>query len=405
MNLSFSPDDILTHAVAEHIDGDRVKQALEKGEKLRVKLGIDPTSPDIHLGRSIALWKLRAFQELGCDIHLIIGDVTGQVGDASDKESERPMLSEDEIAKNLASYEEQVWLVLNPAKKSLVHFHRNSEWLNKLTLKELALLADSFSVNSFVKRELITRRLEEGSRVSLREMLYPLMQGYDSVMVEADVELGGTDQRFNLLAGRTLQERAGQAPQALLMNPIVAGTDGRKMSSSWGNVIALLDTPVDKFGKLMSIADGLMAEYLWLLPRSACPFTQEELVERMEHENPRDLKLQLAWSLVALYHGEAEADRVKDGYIKQFSEGRLPEELPEVAASSITVSEEGLIDLMGLLVQTGLAPSRSEARRLVEGRGVRLEGEVQPDPFHLYAPSSLIGQVLQVGKRAHVRIV
>jgi tyrosyl-tRNA synthetase len=402
MNISFGVADVLEHAVAEAIDGEVVKAALAAGKSLKVKLGIDPTSPDVHLGRSIPLWRLRAFQELGCEIHLIIGDFTGQVGDTSDKDSERPMLTEAQIAENMARYEEQMWMVLNPEKRDSVHIHRNSEWLSKLSFGELTHLADAFSVNTFIKRELVARRIEAGSRVSLREMLYPVMQGFDSLAVEADVELGGTDQRFNLLAGRTLQEQKGLKPQAIIMNPLINGTDGRKMSSSWGNVIKLLDSPTDKFGKMMTVPDETMAEYLLVLPRSIWPFTQQELTERMKAENPRDLKLQLAWSLVALYHGEEEADRVREGYIKQFSEGQLPEEIEEVQLSHISL-DQGTIDLVGLLVHLNLASSRSEARRLIEQGGVKVNQEVQHNLELRLTPTP--DTLIQVGKRNFRRIV
>lgn len=402
MNISFGVSDVLEHAVADAIDADVVRQALQEGKRLKVKLGIDPTSPDVHLGRSIPLWRLRAFQELGCEIHLIIGDFTGQVGDTSDKDSERPMLTEAQIAENMVRYEEQMWLILNPEKRDLVHIHKNSEWLSKLSFGELTHLADAFSVNSFIKRELVARRLEEGSRVSLREMLYPVMQGYDSLAVEADVELGGTDQRFNLLAGRTLQEQKGLKPQAIIMNTLIHGTDGRKMSSSWGNVIKLLDSPTDKFGKMMTVPDEVMGEYLLVLPRSTWPFTQEELAQRMSTENPRDLKMQLAWTIVALYHGEEEANHVKEAYIKQFSEGQLPEDIEEVPLGHISL-DQGTIDLVGLLVHLNLAPSRSEARRLIEQGGVRINSEVQANVEQRVTPTP--DMLIQVGKRNFRRIV
>jgi tyrosyl-tRNA synthetase len=402
MTISFTPEDVLEHAVAEIIGDGRIRSALAKGEKLRVKLGIDPTSPDVHLGRSIPLWRMRAFQELGCEIHIIIGDFTGQVGDTSDKDAERPMLSEATITENMARYEEQLWLILNPAKKEMVHIHRNSEWLAKLSFGELTHLADAFSVNTFIKRELIQRRIDAGSRVSLREMLYPLMQGYDSLAIEADVELGGTDQRFNLLAGRTLQEQKGLEPQSIIMNTLVNGTDGRKMSSSWGNVIKLLDTSVDKFGKTMTVPDDIMSDYLLFLPRSIWPFSQQDLAERMVTENPRDLKMSIAWTLVALYHGEDEADRVKEAYISQFSDGQLPEDIEEVPMKHIAL-DQGSIDLVGLLVHLNLAGSRGDARRLIEQGGVRIDSQVQSDIAHRVTPTPAM--LIQVGKRNFRRLV
>lgn len=384
-------------AVAEIIGQEELEKALAGGQKLRIKLGIDPTSPNIHLGRSIPLWRLRAFQELGHEIHLIIGDFTGQIGDTSDKTSERPMLSQEIVQENLRCYLEQFWMVLNKEKADLVTIHYNSEWLNGLTLAQISTMADAFSVNQFIKRELIARRLEEGSRVSLREMLYPLMQGYDSVALKASVELGGTDQRFNLLAGRLLQEQAGQAPQAIIMNHLISGTDGRKMSSSWGNVITLLDTPQDKFGKIMSIKDDLLAQYLLVLPLSARPFSEDEITEKLAAgANPRDLKMQLAETLVELYHGAEVATQMRQQFIAQFQENKVPEEMEvyKVGAEQLSVIE--------IMANSGLAPSRSEARRLIDQKGVKVDGETVVDPNMILTIKD--DQVVQVGKRRFVRL-
>ncbi|MEP7162941.1 MAG: tyrosine--tRNA ligase [Candidatus Moraniibacteriota bacterium] len=251
-------EELLNRGVAEVIDRDNLRRRLLGGKPLRVKLGIDPTSPNIHLGRSVVLLKLRDFQELGHQIVFIVGDFTGQIGDTSDKESERPMLSEEEVKKNMERYTEQAGKLLDLSK---VEVHHNSDWLGKLGYQEIGRDADVFSLSEFIARENIKKRLDVGKRISLRELLYPLMQGHDSVEVRADVELGGTDQRFNLLAGRRLQEMAGQKSQDILMTNLILGTDGRKMSSSWGNTINLLDTPTDMFGKIMSIPDYLIISY------------------------------------------------------------------------------------------------------------------------------------------------
>jgi tyrosyl-tRNA synthetase len=404
LSLQFTEEDCLSHGVTEIIGGENLREAL-RTRALKVKLGIDPTSPLIHLGRSITLWRLRAFQELGHEIHFIIGDFTGQIGDTSDKDVERPMLSRETIEENLRRYEEQVWLILNPDKREKVFFHRNSEWLAALSLAEVGALADAFSVNSFIKRELVAKRLESGSRVSLREMLYPLMQGYDSVQLGADVEIGGTDQRFNLLAGRTLQERYGQAPQAVIMNHLIAGTDGRKMSSSWGNVITLLDSPEDKFGKLMRIPDEILEEYLLIFPLSAQPFSQEELRDRLKRgENPRDLKLAMAEALVALYHGQEIARQTREQFIAQFQ----LQQLPEGEAMVQVAWREGLTVLDALVADPAIAGSRSEARRLIQPNGVKIgpyasgrpfTGEKCTDPFRQVQS----GEVIVVGRKA-VRI-
>jgi tyrosyl-tRNA synthetase len=397
MNITFSEKDCLEWAVDEIIGKAELESALARGRKLRIKLGIDPTSPNIHLGRSIPLWRLRAFQELGHEIHFIIGDFTGQIGDTSDKDAERPMLSKEVIDGNLQEYMDQVWMILNPTKKDLVHVHYNSEWLAGLGLGALSVLADSFSVNQFIKRELISKRLETGSRVSLREMLYPLMQGYDSIMVNADVEVGGTDQRFNLLAGRVLQERGGQNAQAIIMNHLVAGTDGRKMSSSWGNVITLRDSPEDKFGKVMAILDGLIEKYLLFLPYFAQPYSSEELHVRIASgENPRDLKMLLASAIVELYHGEDEARRAAAEFAAVFSQHQMPESMPEAM-----VGEE--VDIADVLLPLSFVESKSDLRRLVEQGGVRFDGVVLTSYPSLLTVSH--PGILQVGKRKFVRLI
>jgi tyrosyl-tRNA synthetase len=396
MKLTFSSRDVLEWNTDEVIDTHGVLKALENpATPLRVKLGIDPTSSNLHLGRTIPLWRLRAFQEMGHHVDIVIGDFTGRVGDTSDKDAERPMLSQEEVEKNYQSYFDQIWMILNPEKRDQVTIHLNSTWLGKLSFYEVAELADIFSVNDFVKRELIARRLESGKRVSLREQLYPLMQGCDSVALRSDVELGGTDQRFNLLAGRALLENAGLRPQAIITNDLIAGTDGRKMSSSWGNVIALVDSAEEKFGKVLSIADEVLPQYLGLLPFSAQPFTSEVLAQRLAAgENPRDLKLAIAWSIVTLYHGEEAADHAKAGWVAQFSEHQLPENIEEVVLSLPT-------DIVSVMVDAGGASTRSDAKRLLEQGGVRIDGAVVTD----FKQEISVPALLQVGKRHYRKII
>jgi tyrosyl-tRNA synthetase len=399
--LSFDEDDGLRFGVEEVIGLEKLQLAFKNKQKLRVKFGIDPTSPNIHLGRSIPLWRLRAFQELGHEIHLVIGDFTGQIGDTSDKESERPRLSSETIQQNLAFYMEQFWQILNPTKKELVIIHYNSEWLSKLSLAEISQYADAFSLNQFIKRELIARRLDTGSHISLRELLYPLMQGYDSVYLKADLEIGGSDQRFNILAGRDLQAYLGQPTQAVILNTLINGTDGRKMSSSWGNVISLRDTPRDKFGKMMSIPDQLMSDYLLVIPRSLQPFNAQTLQQRLEAgENPRDLKLELAKSLVELYHGQEEAELQSLSFIEQFSKGQLPEELDEITLNLPS------INIIDLLIQAQICISTSEGRRLLEQKAVHFGGVLITDwqtKVDLTAKAKE-ETVLRVGKRKIVLI-
>jgi tyrosyl-tRNA synthetase len=387
-NLSLI-EEILTRGVEEVIDSESLRSALLGKKKLRVKLGIDPTSPNIHIGRAVVLWKLRAFQELGHKVVFIVGDFTGLIGDSSDKEAERPMLSEKEIVQNLKTYFKQAGKIIDAGKAEM---HYNSKWLKKLGFVEIGRLADAFGLHEFEARENISKRMKAGKRVSLRELLYPLMQGYDSVSVKADVELGGTDQRFNLLAGRTIQKLYGQTPQNILTTELMPGTDGRKMSSSWGNVINITDQPNDMFGKVMSIPDELIEKYFILATRM--PLTKVGEVIKT-HSNPRDQKLLLAETIVALYHGEKKASSAKIGFINQFSKGELPAniETKKYRAGQVSLS---------LLVSELLTMSKSEAKRLIQQGGVKFDGQaVKEDGLIEIGKTE---KVLQVGKRRFVKI-
>lgn len=353
-------EELLSRGVSEVIDREHLKSRLLSGEKLRVKFGIDPTSPNIHLGRSVPLLKLRDFQELGHAIVFIVGDFTGQIGDTSDKESERPMLSEEEVHANMATYAEQAGKILDMSR---VEIHANSTWLSKLGFGEIGREADAFSVAEFIARDNIRRRLDAGKRVSLREMLYPLMQGHDSLEVSADVEIGGTDQRFNLLAGRRLQERLGKSPQDILTTNLIFGTDGRKMSSSWGNTINLMDMPNDMLGKVMSIPDELIESYFVHCTR----VPMEEVESLLKVENPRDAKLRLGREIVKTYHDEESAREAEAYFVSTFSKREAPQDIREVKLTS----EMSLLDF---LVKEGFATSRGDARRKIEQGGVEIDG-------------------------------
>jgi tyrosyl-tRNA synthetase len=382
-------EEILTRGVEEVIDKAHLESLLKSKKKLRVKLGIDPTSPNIHIGRAVVLWKLRAFQELGHKVVFIVGDFTGLIGDTSDKESERPMLSEKEIKANLKSYFAQAGKIIDPKKAEMYY---NSKWLKKLGFAEIGKLANLFGLHEMSSRENIALRLKAGKPVSLRELLYPLMQGYDSVAVKANVELGGTDQRFNLLAGRTIQKAYGQEPQDILTTQIMEGTDGRKMSSSWGNTVNITEEPNNMFGKIMSIPDGLIKKYFVLATRVEI----REIDEIMKLPNPRDQKLKLAEEITKLYHGEKKALVAKEAFINQFSKGELPEEIETKKFKS------GSYKLSELIVLTGQAASKSEARRLIEQKGVKVDQQTSGDMELM-----LDGQkeyLLQVGKRKFVKI-
>lgn len=381
--------ELLTRGVEEVIEREHLQAQLTSGKTLRVKLGIDPTSPNLHLGRAIPLLKLRDFQALGHQIIFIIGDFTGVIGDTSDKESERPMLSPEQVKTNLQSYLEQAGKILD-LKKCEVRY--NSEWLGKLDYHEIGRQADIFSLSDFIARENIKKRLEAGKRISLRELLYPLMQGYDSVAVQADVEVGGTDQRFNLLAGRELQRHYSQAPQDIIIGPLVEGLDGRKMSSSWGNTINVLDAPNEMYGKVMSLHDDLIIKYFTLVTRVDLAIVHTYEQELKNGANPRDYKMKLARELVRFFHSEADAAAAENYFIKTFSQKEVPSEVAELTPSAY--------DLVTVLVEAGFAESKSDARRAIEQGGVKVDEIVAADPKQIIST----GSVVQKGKRYFVKV-
>lgn len=388
MDTNQAIDELLNRGVSEAIDRKHLSHALKSGKKLRVKLGIDPTSPSIHIGRAVVLWKLRQFQDLGHQVVFIVGDFTGLVGDTSDKDAERPMMTEQEIKANMKTYFEQAFKILDSKKSET---HHNSEWLAKLGFHEIAKMASLFGLHEFESREVIARRLKAGKRVSFHELMYPLMQAYDSVAIKADVELGGTDQRFNLLAGRTIQPLYGQAPQDILMTNLLEGTDGRKMSSSWGNVINLTDEANDMFGKVMSIGDELIVKYFEHATR--VPMDKiRQLEKELKHTgNPRDIKKQLAEEIVSLYHGAKSAKKATAEWEKVFSNKEKPSEIPEMKVRS-----KNIVDV---LAETKLAPSKSEAKRLLEQKGVKVDDETADEATKVSS-----GSIIQVGKRKFIKI-
>lgn len=384
-------EELLTRGVDKIVDRNHLEEKLKSGKQLRIKLGIDPTSPNIHIGRSIPLLKLRDFQELGHQIVFIIGDFTAVIGDTSDKESERPMLTHAKVKEHMEGYFEQAAQVIDIRKCEKYY---NSDWLGKLNYHEICEQADQFSVAEFIARENIKKRLDAGLRVSLREMLYPLMQGYDSVEVKADVELGGTDQWFNLLAGRKLQEHYGQPPQDIMVGPILEGTDGRKMSSSWGNTINLLDAPDDMFGKIMSIPDNLIIKYFILATRAPMADVESYEKEMKSGGNPRDYKMKLAEHLTGMYHGGKAAEKSRENFISTFSKKETPGEMPEVRPS--------INEIAAVLVESNICKSKSEARRVIDEGGVKInDNKVAAGD---YAAAVSKGDIVQKGSRWFVRV-
>lgn len=379
----------------------KLQRAAETSTPLRVKLGLDPTRPDLHLGHTVVLKKLRAFQDLGHQAILIIGDATAMIGDPSGRSATRPPLTDDEVQVNAQTYLDQAGKVIDVRKAQVV---RNSDWLSGMALGDFLKLAAKATVAQILAREDFANRLQENRPISMHELFYPLMQGYDSVVIDADIELGGTDQRFNNLMGRELQTAYGRErdPQMVLLMPLLEGTDGKiKMSKSYPeHCINLTDTPEDMFGKLMSIPDPLLGRYELLLGLLNEAQLDEQTQQITSGQlNPRDVKVYMAKYLIGLYHGTDAAERAEQDFITRFQKRDIPQDIPDV---SLAAGEPHL--LTGLMVTHQLAPSRNEARRLIQGGGVKLNGDKIEDPEHTLSLSPGEQVVLQVGKRKFVRL-
>ncbi len=386
-------DELLSRGVAEVIDKSHLKKRLRAGQRLRVKLGIDPTSPNLHLGRSIPLLKLRDFQELGHQVIFIVGDFTGTIGDSSDKEAERPMLNEDVIKKNMKTYVAQAGKIIDLGSAEV---HYNAQWLSSLTYSEIGHQANQFSLAEFIARENVKKRLESGKRVSLREVLYPLMQGYDSVAVRADVELGGTDQRFNLLAGRTLQASYKQTPQDILMTNLIPGLDGKKMSSSFGNTINLTDSPRDMFGKIMSMPDTLIMTYF-----EHCTRVQMAALKRLNAvvaNEPMTAKKELAEAIVGMYYESDTAHKERAWFESTFSARKVPDDIPVVHLTDATYTAFDIVKKF-----FGAQKSNNEIRRLFTQGGISCNEKIITDFKDNIHTSK--GDVWRVGKRTWFKIV
>jgi len=361
--------DLLSRGVEDVFVRDHLAGRLKKGDKLRVKLGIDPTGPKLHLGRAITLWKLRAFQDLGHQVVLVIGDFTTLVGDPSDKLAKRPMLNQEQIKSNMSHYKEQVGKILDLSR---VEWCYNSSWLSKLSFLDAAQLAESFSLQQMVARRNFKDRWDKKIEISMRELMYPLMQGYDSVAIKADVELGGFDQLFNLMAGRKIQEYYKQPAQDILITQMLEGTDGRKMSTSWGNVVNIVDEPGEMYGKLMALRDEYIPKYLLLTTRLPILEVNNFVKELKGGANPKVIKSILAKEVVELYYSKTEAQKAEMEFEKIHKQGGLPEEIKE---SPLPKGKKVLL-VVDLLIYLGLSKSKSEARRLVEQKGVKVAGQV-----------------------------
>ena len=385
---------LLSRNVEEVIDEGHLRAALLSGKKLRVKFGTDPTGDKIHIGRAVVFWKLKEFQDLGHKIVLIIGDFTAQVGDPSDKLEKRPFLTAAQVKKNLKNYLPQIGRIID-LKKTEVHY--NSEWLAALNFQEISELAEAFTVQQMVERRNFKDRWDAHKEISVREFLYPLMQGYDSVAIKADVELGGTDQLFNLLAGRKIQERYKQKPQDIMTNKMLLGTDGRKMSTSWGNVINIVDALDDQFGKVMSVRDDQIPNYFHLATGVSDRDIKKYVDGIKGGDNPKKVKEILAFEVVKRYHGEKAARAAAENFTKTFSRREVPDVVPTLKIVN------GTILPVDLIIASGVFKSRSEARRLIEQGGFDVDNHPCRDP---QVPLVLRGgEVIKVGKKRFFKVI
>lgn len=392
--------EIIKRGTVEIIQEDELLKKLEdsvkKNTPLKIKMGFDPTAPDLHLGHSIGLRKLREFQDLGHEVYFLIGDFTGRIGDPTGKNKTRPPLSNDEIQKNAKTYKDQVFKILNPERTKVVF---NSEWCSKLTSQQMIEIAAQMNVARMLEREDFKMRYQAGQSISIHEFLYPLMQGYDSVVMKSDVEMGGQDQRFNLLVGRDLQRHFGQASQSLVLLPLLEGIDGvEKMSKSLGNAIGILESPKDMFGKIMSIPDALMSKYFEYLTRIPMSEMRELL-----NGHPRDAKLRLASEIVSGFHGVDAGSKEKENFIKQFSEGRVPEQRQKVSLKNVaeTPWPKVIADLKGV--------SGSEAKRLIAQGSVSVSAgsdqAFEKTQSDFQTKNLKVGMIIKIGKLDYFEVV
>ncbi|RMF98968.1 MAG: tyrosine--tRNA ligase [Gammaproteobacteria bacterium] len=387
---------IIRRGAEEILLEDELRERLTGGRPLRVKAGFDPTAPDLHLGHTVLINKMRQFQELGHEVIFLIGDFTGLIGDPTGRNATRPPLTPEEIAENARTYEEQIFKILDPERTRVMF---NSSWMNEMTAADMIRLAGRHTVARMLERDDFSKRYAAGKPIAIHEFLYPLVQGYDSVALEADVELGGTDQKFNLLVGRQLQQSWGQPPQVVLTMPLLEGLDGvNKMSKSMGNYVGIDEPPAEMFGKLMSISDELMWRYFELL--SFRPAAEIDALRRGVEQgaNPRDAKLELATEIVDRFHGPGAGERAREAFQRQFRDKALPEDLPEIRVPA----PEGRLGIANLLREADLVASNSEAFRMIGQGAVRIDGERVSDRA-LEIPAGTT-HVYQVGKRRFARV-
>lgn len=390
---TLSLDHILKRGVAEIISEDGLRKRLNSGKPLRLKMGFDPSKPDLHIGHAVGIRKLRQFQELGHTVVLIVGDWTAQIGDPSGRDEARTMLTADQVKANADTYMQQFFQIIDRSKTEV---RWQTEWFGKFSLDNVFHLAKHFTVADMLEHETFDKRFKAGQPLSIIELMYPLLQAYDSIAIDADVEFGGMDQKFNILCGRRLQERTGKKPQEVFLVPLLVGMDGRKMSKSFGNTIDFITPPKDAYGKVMSLADSVLVEYFRLV--TDVPDAEIVAIEKSLDSNsinPRDLKMRLAREIVTQFHGANAARAAEEEFVRVFSKKELPTDMP-------TFAMQQAMPLVDLIVAANLAPSKSEARRLVQQGGVRLDDE-KVEKIDALIPVK--EAVLRVGRLKFVRLV
>ncbi|MEY8252374.1 MAG: tyrosine--tRNA ligase [Colwellia sp.] len=386
----------LKRGAEEILVEEELLEKLKTGKPLKIKAGFDPTAPDLHLGHTVLINKLRQFQQLGHEVIFLIGDFTGMIGDPTGKNVTRKPLTKEDVLANAETYKEQVFKILDPAKTTVAF---NSTWMEKLGAAGMLQLASRQTVARMMERDDFKKRYANGQAIAIHEFMYPLVQGWDSVALEADVELGGTDQKFNLLMGRELQKSEGQRPQTVLMMPLLEGLDGvQKMSKSLGNYIGITDSPTEMFGKIMSISDVLMWRYYELLSFKPLEEIEGYKVEISEGKNPRDVKIDLAKELIARFHDDAAAQAAHDEFINRFQKGALPDDMPELTITT----ENGEIAIANLLKEAGLVASTSDAFRMIKQGAAKIDSEKVTERSLIISAGTTA--VYQVGKRKFARI-
>ena len=388
----------LMRGVSECIVADELKERLRTGARLRVKAGFDPTAPDLHFGHTVLLNKMRQFQQFGHEVVFLIGDFTGMIGDPTGKSATRPPLTKEDVLENAKTYQAQVFKILDP-EKTVVMF--NSEWMSKMSSSDMIKLAAQYTVARMLERDDFSKRYQGNQPIAIHEFLYPLVQGYDSVAMKCDVELGGTDQKFNLLVGRELQKTYGQKPQIVITMPLLEGLDGvKKMSKSLGNYVGIAESPTEMFGKIMSVSDELMWRWFELLsfrPMKEIAGLKQQVADG---RNPRDVKFELAQELIARFHDKAAAEAAQAEFIARFSQGALPENLEEI---TVNAADAAGLPIANLLKEAGLVASTSEAIRMIKQGAVKVDGDKLDDDKRIIARGT--EAVFQVGKRRVAKVL